>query len=263
MDDTQPITRGGYPQRLRNIWYGMRQRCGHTRTNRPNYLANYIGRGITVCAEWQASFDVFADWAMANGYESHLTIDRCDNDLGYSPGNCRWVTVGQNIRNRRVSAVDEQEVAEIKEEIARGGKYADIASAHGVKWAVIADIACERRWTDVPWPTGYVRSTRRPELLIKSNPDLARERQCKKLRFEQAVDIKKRIAAGDLFREIAADFGVSRTTVGDINSGRAWPDAEWPAGFTPGDGRKTGAPRPWQRKSRSARVSPKDVRDEP
>jgi hypothetical protein len=68
----------------------------------------YGGRGITVCAEWRSSFVTFRDWATANGYDPELQLDRRDNDKGYSPDNCRWVTSVQNMnntsKNRRITA---------------------------------------------------------------------------------------------------------------------------------------------------------------
>lgn len=90
-------THGMHGTRLYGIWCGMRDRC--QREKHPSF-DDYGGRGITVCDEWQ-TFETFRDWALANGYASHLEIDRIDNDSGYRPDNCRWVTHAVNMSNRR------------------------------------------------------------------------------------------------------------------------------------------------------------------
>lgn len=64
---------------------------------------NYGGRGILVCDEWRADYLAFENWAFSNGYEPHLEIDRIDNNKGYSPENCRWVTSIVNARNKRLT----------------------------------------------------------------------------------------------------------------------------------------------------------------
>ncbi len=84
--------------RIYNIWRSMRQRC-----NNPNTInyKDYGGQGITVCDEWNNSFEAFYEWAMVNGYEEHLTIDRIETSKNYCPENCRWVSqkVQQNNRS--------------------------------------------------------------------------------------------------------------------------------------------------------------------
>lgn len=73
----------------------MRQRCEN-----PNdqAFANYGGRGITVCERWKA-FENFA--ADMGERPAKAELDRRNNDLGYSPDNCRWLTKSENQRNKR------------------------------------------------------------------------------------------------------------------------------------------------------------------
>ena len=64
----------------------------------------YIRRGITVCEEW-GTFEVFAAWAEQSGFSPDLELDRIDNDRGYSPTNCRWVTHAENCKNKSRSGL--------------------------------------------------------------------------------------------------------------------------------------------------------------
>ena len=83
--------------RLYNIWQGMKQRC-YNKKNSHYYL--YGGRGITVCDEWKNNSKAFIDWALSHGYADNLEIDRKDNDLGYCPENCQWITRSENIAKK-------------------------------------------------------------------------------------------------------------------------------------------------------------------
>ena len=91
-------THGLYNTKLYRLWNGIMQRC--TNPNRKDYI-NYGGRGITVCDRWRV-FKNFID-DMYPTFKEGLSIDRINNDLGYSPENCRWATKSIQARNRRIS----------------------------------------------------------------------------------------------------------------------------------------------------------------
>lgn len=83
--------------RLYGIYYSMIHRCYYPQTNRYN---RYGGRGIKVCDEWLKGFEYFKDWALQNGYQPNLSLDRIDSDDDYKPSNCRWVTFKEQVLNR-------------------------------------------------------------------------------------------------------------------------------------------------------------------
>lgn len=91
------LLHGGKGSRLYNIWKNARQRCRNPKT--PDYIL-YGGRGIQFSPIWD-DFAVFRDWAMANGYQDDLTIDRINPDGDYCPENCRWVGWKEQRQNQR------------------------------------------------------------------------------------------------------------------------------------------------------------------
>ncbi len=80
------------------LWCAMHDRCSNPRN--PHYR-NYGGRGIRVCRRWQRYEHFLAD--MGRRPDPKLTLERVDNDKGYSPSNCCWATRKQQSANRRCS----------------------------------------------------------------------------------------------------------------------------------------------------------------
>lgn len=85
-------------RKLRLAYKGMLSRCYNSKGTG---YANYGGRGIFVCEQWLASRDAFIVWGKANGHKMDLTLDRIDVNGGYSPNNCRWITIAEQLRNQR------------------------------------------------------------------------------------------------------------------------------------------------------------------
>lgn len=86
-----------YRGRIYHIWTRMKERCYNPQDKS---YSNYGGRGVVICDEW-LFFDDFYWWAVNNGYEPNLSIDRIDvNDI-YKPSNCRWVSRKVQSNNKR------------------------------------------------------------------------------------------------------------------------------------------------------------------
>lgn len=94
-------THGKSHTRIFNTWSKMKERCYNSK--RPAYK-NYGGKGVVMCDEWRNSFQNFYDWAMRNGYQDDLTIDRINSNGNYEPLNCRWITLSENVRLRNADS---------------------------------------------------------------------------------------------------------------------------------------------------------------
>lgn len=92
-----PKSHGKSRSRLYHLWNLMLSRV------KSSGRKNYFGRGITVCQEWQESFEAFDSCVSALPHcgEKGYSLDRINNDGNYEPGNVRWATSAEQSRNTR------------------------------------------------------------------------------------------------------------------------------------------------------------------
>ena len=110
-------THGAAADPFYHTWWSMMQRCYNPKHH--NYH-RYGKRGISVCEEWHDPA-VFVEWARNTAGEKNpnITIDRVNNNKGYSPDNCRWATKVEQSNNRRNTLVVEyngEKVIAVKQE---------------------------------------------------------------------------------------------------------------------------------------------------
>ena len=131
--------------RIYRIWAQVKDRC--INKNNKHYYC-YGGRGITYSADWEL-FENFRDWAVSNGYEDNLTIDRVDPNGNYEPSNCRWVsmkTQGRNRRNNVKYTIDGETLclSELCEKYGVSRSLVESRLGHG--WDIIRAIKEPPRW---------------------------------------------------------------------------------------------------------------------
>ena len=93
-------------RKLGGVYRMMKARC-YDKDN--PFYHNYGGRGISMCGEWLGDNGRknFRLWALSSGYAEGVTLERIDNDKGYSPDNCTWVTRKEQSNNKRNNIVVE------------------------------------------------------------------------------------------------------------------------------------------------------------
>lgn len=88
--------KSGKYYRLYRIWKGMKDRC-YLQSSK--HFDRYGGRGIKICKEWKSNYVVFKEWALQNGYNDTLSIERKNIDKDYEPSNCCWIPLSMQNKN--------------------------------------------------------------------------------------------------------------------------------------------------------------------
>ena len=121
-------------------WAAMHSRC---RNPSQASFGNYGARGITVCAEW-SSFSTFLAYMGARPL-GH-TLDRKNNNAGYSKANCHWATRQEQNRNTRASRLDARKAHQIRWLAEMGYPRSHIGRMYGVTKASVNDVVRGRSW---------------------------------------------------------------------------------------------------------------------
>jgi hypothetical protein len=123
-------------------WQAMLARCRYLRRDNQ---AKYVKRGITVCAAWQNFENFLAD--MGERPEG-VTLERIDNEKGYSPNNCKWATPVEQARNRRNSRLTYEKALDIAKRMLAGESAVVIAKEFGISESLPRETHKGRTWKD-------------------------------------------------------------------------------------------------------------------
>ena len=146
-------SRNGIPENVRDmhglsktpeykVWAAMIRRCENEKSR---FFYRYGGRGISVCGRWKNSFSNFIS-DMGRRPSNKHQIDRINNDGNYEPGNCRWATPSENVRNSTNTKLSMKKAKKIRELNSSGMTISDISKIYNVAGSTISDVVNNRRW---------------------------------------------------------------------------------------------------------------------
>lgn len=135
-------THGLHKHPLYAVWAAMRDRCYNENSDAYKY---YGERGISVYPEWKEDFLPFYLWAIKNGYEYGLTIERINNNGNYEPGNCIWATQQEQVQNTRRTKLTKALVDRIR---ADSRTNVVLAKEYGVDESTISRVRSRRTWSN-------------------------------------------------------------------------------------------------------------------
>ncbi len=126
-----------------NAWASMWKRCTNSKHK---YYGRYGCRGIIVCERWKNFTAFFAD--MGRRPSPRYSLDRIDNDGNYEPGNCRWATSAEQIRNSSTTKLTVGAVRTIRR-LATTKTHAALALQFGISRQQVGKVINGQRWGDV------------------------------------------------------------------------------------------------------------------
>ena len=128
--------------RIMQCYKHMMSRCYNTK-NKDFY--NYGAKGISVCDEWNKKPENFCEWALKNGYEKSLTIDRIDNSKGYFPKNCRWSSAKTQGRNTSRNVMTMDLAVQMRKD-AEIMTYDQLKEKYKVSYGTVYNVINKRSW---------------------------------------------------------------------------------------------------------------------
>ena len=139
------IQRREYHKRSRTIeyvaWAAMRSRCNNPKNVRFRY---YGGRGIKVCRRWN-KFTTFLD-DMGKRPSIRHSIDRVNVNGNYSPANCKWSTIEEQVRNRTITKMDKRKISKLRSLKESGSSTKELMLMFGLSQTHVDKIVRKESW---------------------------------------------------------------------------------------------------------------------